>query len=210
MEAKVAKYLIDKLETSGGNPLKKELGRLMFECIEDLGKIQENAQKTRDALRDMGKLTDEEVELYMDEFEESVRKIKAESDMVKGLKADPRGPEEAFIEKFNGISRKLGPHMAEINSTLAPLVMSMGLKAVSLAMKTKKITEDKGSVADKDAAYEENAAELEDTMNTIIEEAIKVVCEKGNLQLEEGKLFVLTILKASGLNIGDQYGRKDH
>ena len=74
----------------------------------------------------------------------------------------------------------------------------------------KKIIEDKGSVADKDAAYEENAAELEDTVNTITEEAIKVVCEKGDLQLEEGKLFVLTILKASGLNIGDCYGRKDY
>lgn len=203
MEAKVAKDLIDKLESNGGDPLKKGLGRLMSECIEDLDKIQESAQKTREALRDMGKLTDEEIELYMDGFEESVRKIKAESDMVKGLKADPRGTEEAFIEKFNGISRKLGPHMAEINNALAPLVMSMGLKAVSLAMKTEKITKDNVSVTDKNTAYEENAAELEDTMNTIIEEAIKIVCEKGNLQLEEGKLFVLTIVKASGLNIGD-------
>lgn len=210
MEAKIAKDLIDKLEANGGNPLKRELGRLMSECIEDLDKIQESAQKTREALRDMGKLTGEEIELYMDGFEESVRKIKAESDMVKGLKADPRGTEEAFIEKFNGISKKLGPHMTEINNALAPIVMSMGLKAVSLAMKTKRMIKDKGSAADSDAAYEENTAEFEDTMNTIIEEAIKIVCEKGGLQLEEGKLFVLTILKASGLNIGDWYGRKNH
>lgn len=203
METKIAKDLIDKLEANGGNPLKKELGRLMSECIEDLDKIQESAQKTREALRGMGKLTDEEIELYMDGFEESVRKIKAESDMVKGLKADPRGAEEAFIEKFNGISRKLAPHMEEINNALAPLIMSLGLKAISLAAKTNKIVEDKDSIIDKTAACAENAAELNDTLNTIIEEAIKIVCEKGNLQLEEGKLFVLTIVKASGLNIGD-------
>lgn len=203
MEAKVAKDLINKLESNGGDPLKKELGKLMSECIEDLDKIQENAQKTREALRDMGKLTDEEIELYMDGFEESVRKMRAESDMVKGLKADPRGAEEAFIEKFNGISRKLGPHMEEINNALAPLIMSLGLKAISLAAKTNKIIEDKNSIIDKDAACAENSAELNDTFNTIIEEAIKIVCEKGDLQLEEGKLFVLTIVKASGINIGD-------
>ena len=203
MESKTAKDLIDKLEANGGNPLKKELGRLMSECIEDLDKIQESAQKTREVLRDMGKLTDEEIELYMDGFEESVRKIRAESDMVKGLKADPRGTEEAFIEKFNGISRKLSPHMTEINNALAPLIMSLGLKAISLAAKTNKIVKDKDLTVDQTAACAEDAAELNDTLNTIIEEAIKIVCEKGNLQLEEGKLFVLTIVKASGLNIGD-------